>query len=220
MKIGIIVAMDKELNLLLPLIDHTETVHTHGFDIHTGQIGHHQVALMKCGIGKVNAALGCSLLIQAFAPALVINSGVAGGVGSAEAGEVVMATRVGYHDVWCGPGTEPGQVEGLPRLYDCAELNTGEVKLRKGCIASGDRFISTVEEVDHILRMYPDAEGCDMESGAIAQTCHLFSTAFAVIRVISDTPGRHSDNGAQYASFWQKAPQDTFQAISAILQQL
>lgn len=218
MKIALIVAMDKELNLLLPLINATDTIKTHGYTIHTGRLGHHEVAVMKCGIGKVNAAIGCSLLIEAFSPALVINSGVAGGLGQAEPGEVVMATHVGYHDVWCGPGTEPGQVEGLPRLYDCADIPAEG--LRRGAIASGDIFIDSAGQVDKIARMYPDAVGCDMESGAIAQTCHIFSTAFAVIRVISDTPGRHSDNGAQYASFWQKAPQDTFAAICSILRSL
>jgi len=107
MKIGIIVAMDKELQLLLPLLDQSETRSVDGFELNMGVIAAAEVCIMKCGIGKVNAALGARALIQDFAPDLIINSGVAGGTGgSAKVLDVVAATAIGYHDVWCGPGTQ------------------------------------------------------------------------------------------------------------------
>ena len=81
MKIGVIVAMDKELQLLLPLLNGYETSQINGYTFHTGRIGKASIIAMKCGIGKVNAALGTATLIDNFAPALIINTGVAGGTG-------------------------------------------------------------------------------------------------------------------------------------------
>ncbi len=216
--------MDKELRLLMPLLDHEETSLADGFELHSGRIGEAEVCLMKCGIGKVNAALGCRAMIQAFAPGLVINSGVAGGTGS-DAGvlDVVVASGVGYHDVWCGPGTEWGRAAGCPPLFPgdrrVLELPalTRNPAVKFGVVASGDIFVDSAETVAHVLRLYPDAVGVDMESGAIAQTCHRFGVPFICLRVISDTPGKVADNGAQYESFWQSAPEKTFAIIKEIL---
>ena len=224
MKIAIIVAMDKELQLLLPLLNKTDIINSDGFELHCGKIGEAEVCIMKCGIGKVNAALGTRAMIHAFNPQLVINSGVAGGTGGA-AGvlDVVVATAVGYHDVWCGPGTEWGQAAGCPLRMECAsEIVESSIlkqnpSVKFGVVASGDIFVDSRQVVDHVLKLYPDAVGVDMESGAIAQTCYRFGIPFACLRVISDTPGEVADNGAQYASFWQAAPQKTFEIIKEIL---
>ena len=100
MKVGIIVAMESELNLLMPLIDHVRETELEGTVFHEGNIGAHQVCVMQCGIGKVNAAMGAMKLIAHFSPECVINSGVAGGTGSgAKVLDVVAGERVAYHDV-------------------------------------------------------------------------------------------------------------------------
>ena len=81
MKIGIIVAMSKELAMILPLLSDA-TVETRGaVTLHRGRIGGNDIAVMQCGIGKVNAAIGAVSLIDAFSPDLVINTGVAAGAG-------------------------------------------------------------------------------------------------------------------------------------------
>lgn len=227
MKISVIVAMDKELNLLLPLIEHAETCTVDGFELHSGTIGHNEICAMKCGIGKVNAALGCRAMIQHFNPELVINTGVAGGTGgAAKVLDVVAATAVGYHDVWCGPGTTPGQAAGCPALFAGPEriLELDSLRLNPsvkfGIVASGDIFVDRRETVDHVLKLYPGAVGVDMESGALAQTCHRFNVPFICLRVISDTPGEVADNGAQYDSFWTAAPAETFALIRNIIAEL
>ncbi|MBD5373273.1 MAG: 5'-methylthioadenosine/adenosylhomocysteine nucleosidase [Bacteroides sp.] len=224
MKIGIIVAMEKELRLLLPLLTNEESLTQEGFTFYSGTIARHQVCVMKCGIGKVNAALGCSAMIRLFEPQLVINTGVAGGTGAAEVLDVVAASAVGYHDVWCGPGTIPGEAAGCPRLFPAATEAINALKeingIKYGVMASGDVFVDSPETVSRILEIYPDALGCDMESGALAQTCHHFGVPFFCLRVISDTPGRVSDNGAQYESFWEAAPQETFEILTALLSNL
>lgn len=226
MKIAIIVAMDKELQLLLPLLEDVETTNLgRNARCYKGHIGENEVYIAKCGIGKVNAAIGTAELLDKCAPELVINTGVAGGTGGAEVLDVVVATGVAYHDVWCGPGTEYGQADHCPRIMHCNQqalnlLKGGIDDVKFGTIASGDIFVDSPDTVEKVLRLYPDALGVDMESAAIAQTCLHFGVAFICIRVISDTPGKVSDNGAQYESFWQSAPERTFAILNQLLKQL
>ncbi len=223
MKIGIIVAMGKELNLLLPLLSDHKTADVHGTEFHTGKIGAHEICAMQCGIGKVNAALGTRTLIDFFNPSLIINTGVAGGAGNA-AGilDVVVGERIAYHDVWCGPGTEWGDAAGCPRFFRSAEsiVNLPVLSetpgVRRGLIASGDIFVSRPEEVARIRSLYPDVLAIDMESAAIAQVCYLMEVPFFCMRVISDTPGG-ADNISQYENFWDNAPKHTFNLLTAVL---
>lgn len=224
MKIGIIVAMGKELKLLLPLILGHEIKQIDNFTFHCGNIGNNEVIAMQCGIGKVNAAIGTLTLINQFNPGLVINTGVAGGTG-AGAGimDVVIGERIAYHDVWCGPGTEWGQAAGCPRFFtSSAELVglpvfDGDPTVRKGLIASGDIFVSRPEEVARFRELYPDVMAVDMESAAIAQVCYLKGVSFFVMRVVSDTPGA-ADNISQYENFWEKAPEHTFNLLKSMLE--
>lgn len=217
MKIGIIVAMRKELALLLPLMENQSEMRVNGFTLYIGDISGNEVAIMQSGIGKVNAAVGALTLIDTFHPALVINSGVAGGTGGgASVLDVVVADSVAYHDVWCGPGNEWGTVEGFPAAYKAADLDIKGSGIKKGLIASGDIFVSRVEDLQRILSLYPDAVACDMESGAIAQVCYIKGVPFSVIRVISDTPGS-GDNFSQYVTFWDDAPARCFEIIRSVL---
>ena len=224
--IAIIVAMQKELDLLLPLISNLTTIDAEGHTYYEGVVNGRHVVATKCGIGKVNAALGARSLIENFHPSLVINSGVAGGTGS-EAGilDIVVATSVAYHDVWCGPGTVEGEAAGCPARFTGDERVTslhcldGRDDIKHGLIASGDIFISRPEEVARIRKLYPDVLAVDMESAAIAHTCYLANTPFVAIRVVSDTPGE-DDNISQYETFWEDAPRHTFQTLTDVLSQL
>ncbi len=222
MKIAIIVAMSKELNLLTPLIENHSELTINDTVFHTGQIGRHEVVVSQCGIGKVNAAIATLTLIENFHPSLVINSGVAGGTGGG-AGilDVVIADRVAYHDVWCGPGTVDGQAARCPRFFECPLTPETIEKLgaKHGLVASGDIFVSRVEDVQRILKLYPDTMAVDMESGAIAHVCHLKNVPFVCVRVISDTPGS-ADNISQYENFWEDAPRHTFEAVKALFEML
>ena len=226
MKIGIIVAMSKELNLLLPLMDKQVKVEHDSFTFHCGTIGRHRIFAMQCGIGKVNAALGTMTMINIFAPELIINTGVAGGTGhGAGVMDVVIGERIAYHDVWCGPGTIWGQAAGCPRYFTSRPslvslpLFDNDPTVKRGLIASGDIFVSKPEEVERFRELYPDVMAVDMESAAIAQTCHLRGVPFFCMRVISDTPGS-DDNISQYENFWEKAPEHTFALLHQMLQNL
>lgn len=222
MKIGIIVAMDKEMALLLPLLADASEVTVNGVAFHTGTIAGHSVVACKCGIGKVNAAIGTLTLIENFHPALVINTGVAGGTGAtddpARVLDVVLASEIAYHDVWCGPGTVPGQAAGCPGRFPCplSDDVRSRLDVKEGLLASGDIFVDSPDDLRRILALYPDAKAVDMESAAIAQTCWLKSVPFVCIRVVSDTPG-DGGNAAAYESFWQAAPERTFAEVEKLL---
>ncbi|MBO4804215.1 MAG: 5'-methylthioadenosine/adenosylhomocysteine nucleosidase [Muribaculaceae bacterium] len=225
MKIGIIVAMRKELDLLLPLLHDSEESRMSGFEFHRGKVGRHDVMVMQCGIGKVNAAMGTLMLVNHFAPNYVINSGVAGGADlSVKVMDVVAGAQVAYHDVWCGPESVMGQVQGLPLYFEGAtkllELLPERDDIHKGLICSGDQFIDKMEDVKRIKGIFPDALAVDMESGAIAQVCHQCGVPFLALRVISDSPGASHDNTSQYLDFWNDAPRETFMLVKDIINRL
>lgn len=226
MIIGIIVAMKKELDLLLPLIEGDNTPsEINGFTFHSGKLAGHGIVAMQCGIGKVNAAIGTLTLIDSFMPDCIVNTGVAGGAsGDTHVLDLLIATGVAYHDVWCGPGTEYGAAAGYDvtfnpwnRVIDIArKLNPTGDKTRFGLICSGDKFISTEAEINEIHSHFPEVMAVDMESAAIAQVCAMRKLPFNILRVISDTPGQE-ENIAQYENFWQDAPRETFSALTSII---
>lgn len=223
MKIGIIVAMQSELALVLEALGNfKECVATVG-TVYTGRLFGHDIMVTKCGIGKVNAAVGALDLINCFAPDVVINTGVAGGTGAeAKIGDVILASGVAYHDTWCGPGTERGSVQGLPDIFvpqhDTATL-AAEIGAGTGLVASGDIFVSEPDDFRRVMAVRPDAAAIDMESGAIAQVCFLKSVPFLCLRIVSDTPG-DGGNEAQYVNFWSEAPRAVFGKLVSLIERL
>lgn len=221
--------MRKELDLLLPLLEGKQEKRSiNGYNFYSGRIGSHDVVAMQCGIGKVNAAVGTLSLIDCYRPDLVVNTGVAGGTdASMHVLDLLVAEAVSYHDVWCGPETEYGAAAGLgvfmetccPVVEKCKELFKENKAVKYGLLCSGDKFISTVEEVRMIKSHFPAALATDMESGAIAQVCILRGVPFNVFRVISDTPGQE-ENISQYENFWSDAPAETFRALRELLSNL
>ncbi|MDE5826485.1 MAG: 5'-methylthioadenosine/adenosylhomocysteine nucleosidase [Duncaniella sp.] len=221
MKIGIIVAMQKELALILPLLSDASTVSRGAITYHCGRIGRNEVAVMQCGIGKVNAAVGTVSLIDAFGPELVINTGVAAGAGNEVAVmDIVIADRLVHHDFWC-IGEEWGRVPGSPRFFTAQLPELKETSgIKRGLVASGELFISSKDEIDTIRGHFPEVMAVDMESAAIAQVCTMRGVPFMCMRVISDTPWCSHDNSQQYEDFWEAAPQKSFAIVREILSSL
>lgn len=228
MKIGIIVAMQDELTCVEGMLNDKATIKAEtGSNFITGKTGKHEIILTQSGIGKVNAAIRTCELIDRYHPDIVINSGVAGGIdASTRVMDMVVGTDVVYHDVWCGEGNEYGQVQGLPdRFAGNRELvekvlsaNEGK-RVYGGLICSGDKFITDGEELNDIKRRFPDGMACDMESGAIAQVCHIRNIPFISMRIISDTPGVDS-HWEQYTNFWEAAPQQSFAILRNTIENL
>lgn len=227
MKIAIISAMEKERKLILPLLSHVVERKIGNLIVWEGQLGKNEIFLTQCGIGKVNAAINTFRVISNYHPDLVLNTGVAGGASlRTEIGDLLVADYVAYHDVWCGPGTQPGVADGLDVFMQCDEKIIklaykflSHKRLQVGLICSGDRFISNKEEIDEIHRLFPEVVAVDMESAAIAQVCLMENVNFNIIRVISDTPGS-GKNLEQYKNFWKEAPEKTFSILKTMLEVL
>ena len=227
MKIGIIAAMSSEREQLARLITELHTERQGLFDYTVGQLGGNTLYIMECGIGKVNAAVGASELLSRVQPDVVVSTGVAGGI-DAKAGvmEVVAASEVVYHDVWCGNGNEYGQVQGLPARFACdsrllakAVSLSSPVPVHAGLICTGDKFITGRQELDEIKRAFPDGLAVDMESCAIAQACYLYQVPFISFRIISDTPGADA-HWQQYEHFWETMADRSFGVVRTFLESL
>ena len=198
-----------------------------------GILGRNDVVLTQCGIGKVNAAVGAAELIRRHRPDCIVSTGVAGGIDAGlRVGDVVASDRLVYHDVYCGnDGTRYGQVQGMPLYYEASpqlmrhalELNDGaglESRIHGGLICTGDRFVEDAAELAAIKRHFPQGMAVDMESAAIAQTCFVYGVPFLSFRIVSDTPGAHDDNFAQYRDFWATMAERSFQTTWAFLERL
>lgn len=193
--------------------------------LQSGKLGAADVLLCETGIGKVNAALAVAEILNRHRVDCVISTGVAGGLDAKLAvADVVATTEVAYHDVDCGPGNVLGQVQGLPARYPsdskllaAARSLPGELRVFTGLQVSGDAFITSAEKRDRIKANFPDALSVDMESGALAQACHLYHVPFISFRVISDTPGAMGDHARQYANFWEHLAARSFEVTRAYL---
>ena len=225
MIIGVISAMAKEHAQLTNLLREARTERDGATEFTIGSLGDNRLVLMQCGIGKVNAAVGATLLIRRYAPDCVVSTGCAGGLAEGlNVMDVVVSTETAYHDVNI-PGCDPGQVQGLPARFRSEEmavetalttLSTKPSTIHAGLIVSGDQFISDTTQMQHIRALFPEALAVDMESAAIAQTCHLMQVPFVSFRVLSDTPGA-DEHLQQYLNFWDSMAERSFDIIRRFL---
>ncbi len=218
-KIGLIFAMDKELELFIGSL--TGLTHKSGkiTTFYYATFNNLEVIAVVGGIGKVNAALTTADLINQFAPDCIINLGISGGLSpKLNIGDFVIGTDIVYHDVWCGEPNEYGQIQGLPAIFHSSSQLANKLDFAKGLICCGDKFITDKAELDAIVQKFPTAMAVDMESAAIAQTCYIYNTPLLSIRQISDTPGEHQ--AEQYQQFWQNAPHNSINTLTQILEKL
>ena len=218
MKIGVIVAMDKEFKQLKAL----------------GDINGKEIIVEKCGIGKVNSALGALEMIKQHKPDLIISSGCAGGADtSLNVGDVVVASSCVYHDAYCGENCEFGQILGMPARFDVPKefvdkalsLNYifaqqgSELKVKSGLTVSGEWFVDSQDKMRSIMEHFPEATAVDMESCSIAQTCYKYNVPFVSFRIISDVPLK--DHKAQmYFDFWDRMADGSFEVTKDFIEAL
>ncbi|MCE8027348.1 5'-methylthioadenosine/S-adenosylhomocysteine nucleosidase [Halomonas daqingensis] len=215
-RIGIIGAMAQEVDYLASQLEDRRTRTHVGCTFHHGKLHGVDVVILQSGIGKVNAAIGTTLLLDVYQPEAIINTGSAGGFGEGlEIGDIVVSSEVRHHDVDAVAfGYEHGQVPQMPAAYlpdarlvtlarECVE-ELGEVKVVEGLIATGDVFMACPELVTRTRSRFPTMLAAEMEAAAIAQTCHLYGCPFVVVRALSDIPGG-GDNHLSFDQFLEKA---------------
>ncbi|TDX46467.1 5'-methylthioadenosine/adenosylhomocysteine nucleosidase [Orenia marismortui] len=201
MKIGIIGAMDIEIELLKDKLDLKNTLNKASMEFYAGELLDKEVVLVRSGIGKVNAAVCTQILIDDFAVDQIIFTGVAGAVDPVlDVGDIVISSEVAQHDVdVTGFGREYGEVPGLDRVFFGAEeklVNLAKVagekitakediKVLIGRVLSGDQFIADREKVAWLESTF-GGYCTEMEGAAVGQVCFLNSKPFVIIRSMSD----------------------------------
>ncbi len=213
--IGIIGAMDVEVDGIKKNIENLKTEEISGIKFCTGSLFGKDVVVAKCGEGKVNSAMTAQTMILKYNPKFIVNSGVAGGLHpEMKVTDIAIAENVCEHDFDISPlGYEPGfvpQVEGIKvacdeKLNSIIEASANKVcksKIFKGTIASGDQFIASDAQRNRIKNLF-GAIAAEMEGGSIGHICTLNNTKFTVLRVISDNADGSAD--MSFEEFAKKA---------------
>jgi adenosylhomocysteine nucleosidase len=227
MKIAIIGAMEEEVTLLRDHIENKQQTVIAGCEFTTGKMNSADVVLLRSGIGKVNAAMSTTILLEKFKPEVVINTGSAGGFHpDLNVGDVVISTEVRHHDVDVTAfGYEYGQVPQLPAAFQADEKlvqlavtaakEINEIQVVKGLIATGDSFMNDPIRVESLREKFEDLQAVEMEAAAIAQVSHQFQTPFVIIRSLSDIAGKESD--VSFEQYLEKAAVNSASLVMKIV---
>lgn len=205
--VGIIGAMEEEVVLLQGKLADKQIKVIKNLEICTGLLNQKEVAVVKCGIGKVNAALCTQILIDNFDIEAIINTGVAGGLNpNLRIGDIVISKKAVQHDFDTSVfGDAVGYISRMG-MKDCyfyadekliksamlAAEEIEDIKYVVGTVASGDQFIAAKEAKDKIKRNF-DADCAEMEGAAIAHACYVNNVPFVIIRAISDNADESAD---------------------------
>ncbi len=230
-RIGIIGAMDEEVDILVELMDIKEKIEKASLKFYKGTIEGKDIVLVKCGIGKVNAALCTQILISEFNVDAVVNTGVAGALHQdLDVYDIVISTDAIQHDF---DTTAFGDKKGMiPRMdnsifvaderlveaaYKSSVEETKTHKVVKGRVVSGDIFISSKELKDELVKEF-DAYCGEMEGAAIAHVCSLNKIPFVVIRAMSDKADGSAD--ITYEEFVKDAAHNSKDIVLNMLKSL
>ena len=214
-KLGIIGAMQVEVEILLSAMNNKVEKTIAGSTFYEGTLENLEVVVVQCGVGKVNAAICAQILCSCFGITHLVNTGIAGSLcADLDIGDLVVSTDAMYHDFDCVHFGYPyGKVPGMDvtsfpadeamigYAFDAAEaVNPGHTK--KGRVASGDQFVAVKELKEKIIA---NTQGLctEMEGAAIAQTAYRNNVPFVILRAISDK----ADNSASmdYPTFERNA---------------
>ncbi|RYL94745.1 5'-methylthioadenosine/S-adenosylhomocysteine nucleosidase [Sporolactobacillus sp. THM19-2] len=231
MRLGLIGAMEEEIHILKSKMDQpkeTEIAHSRFF---SGKLAGIETVLLQSGIGKVNASIGTTLLIDHFHPDAVINTGSAGGTDAAlDIGDVVISSRVIHHDADATAfGYQYGQIPGMPPAFipdghlsematDAAQKVITGHRTVHGVIGSGDSFMSDSDRIDALKHLLPELKAVEMEAAAIAQVCYQFGVPFLIVRALSDIAGKQSE--ISFDQFLEKAAKNSAEFVLALLKEM
>lgn len=207
MKLGIIGAMQVEVETLVAKLENTAEKKHAGSTYYAGTLQGLPVVVVQCGVGKVNAALCAQILCDCYEVTHLVNTGVAGSLcADLDIGDLVVSQDAMYHDFDCSVINENyriGQVPGMDVLAFPAddtligyafraseEVNPGHTKI--GRVASGDQFICNKAQKERIVAV-TSALCTEMEGAGIAQTAYRNGVPFVILRAISDK----ADNSAE-----------------------
>lgn len=236
-KVGIIGAMQIEVDLLQALLEDSKVVERAGMFFFEGLLCGVPAVVVKSGAGKVNSAICAQILADLFEVTHIINTGVAGSLDpTVDYCDVVISTEVCYHDMHNeAMGYKPGEP---PRpgwllytadegMISCAEAACKKVigelaavdmpKIHKGRIVTGDWFINSAERKAAVIAKFGGL--CtEMEGASIGHSAYLNGIPFVVIRAISDKADDSAD--VDFHSFEVEAADRSAKVVQEMVQQL
>lgn len=197
--IGIICAMDQELEEVLKLMKDTKKETRYNFNFFVGTINNKACCAVKCGVGKVNSAICTQTLLLIYKPNFILNIGVAGALKeNVNISDVVIGENVIQHDfdVSAFPKRQKGEISGIDLVkIPCSKwLNQKiiqsatkikNISIHQGTILTGDQFVNSSEKLFELRKEF-DGIACEMEAGSIGHVCYYNGVDFAIIRSISD----------------------------------
>lgn len=228
MKIGIIAAESKEMMAIKKRMSNIQTNNKYNMDFFIGNIYNHEIVLVECGVGKVNAARTAQTLIDSYNVNYVINVGSAGAVNpSLNIKDIVIGESLIQYDFdITGIGDyEKGEICDVGRYIECDKdlvnkfsqiLSSvdNDYNIYVGKIGTADYFCSDHEKGRQVHDEF-GVECVEMEGAAIAQVCYLDKIPFIVIRGISDTV--NGDNKIDFHTYLELASEQVALIIDKFL---
>ena len=229
MKIGVIGAMESEVNALKEAMTISRKETKASMEFCEGHLGKMDVVVVQCGMGKVHAGICAQILVDDFNVTHIINTGVAGSLSNKlDIGDIVISTDAVQHDFTVEAiGFKKGEIPYTGLVYFKADealqqkalkavsVALPNIKAIKGRICTGDQFISSNEAKDRIIKDF-DGTCAEMEGAAIAQVCYENHIPYVILRAISDK----TDGSAHlsYAEFEKKATMNSSQLVRYMLE--
>lgn len=228
--IGIIGAMDEEIEQFLPHMKHMGEETFAGIHYRSGLLEGKRVILVKSGVGKVNAAVCTQILIDRYQVSSIIFTGVAGALHPAlSIGDLVISTEAMQHDMDATPlGFARGTIPFFPasvfpadpdlvRIAVEAARQATEGVVMQGRVLSGDQFFS---DAGKVRELHETLHGLctEMEGAAVAQVAYMNRTPYVIIRSISDKADGSSH--IDFQTFTKLAAERSYQVVIRMLAQM
>lgn len=226
--IGIIGAMDIEVDLLKQAMEGAQEHVISGIRYLQGKLCGKEAVVARCGVGKVNAAVCAQTMILEYQPEALINTGVAGSLSNAlDIGSIAIADFVVQSDI---DTTALGEPIGLVPTLNVVDIPCSPhvvqrlmdagtalgLSCTRGTIATSDTFVAAAERKAYLTKQF-GAIACEMEGGSIGQVCCMNGVDFGIVRAISDKADGSSH--MDYGAFCAMAAKNSAQLICAYLQE-
>lgn len=229
--IGVIGAMDIEVDFLKEAAHVRKTTIIAAMEYCEGTLGEKDVVIVKCGMGKVNAGICASTLIHLFHCKKIINIGVAGSLDNElNIGDIVVSVDAVQHDFdvevigfakgeipYTGLYAFPADGALRAAAVEAVRTSAPEVRVFEGRVNSGDQFIHTMAQKEKIRADF-GGMCCEMEGAAIAQACYLSDTPFVIIRAISDK--LDGSSAVEFQTFAEEAAHRCAKSVLLMVERL
>ena len=245
--VAILGAFDEEVTILEKQLVNPKAHTIEGIQFLTGILNEQDVVIARTGVGKVNAAMTATLIIEHFHPNQVIFTGVAGGLNpDLQVGDIVIAERTAQHDLGRLESSEikntgvknpingqrnPVFFPADPELLQIAETALEDIEFTpfqssqgqrppqiiKGTVVTGDVFVA-FDAKKVALHKNLGADAVEMEGAAVAQICWQHSVPCLVIRSLSDNADASASE--DFKKYYKIAARNSAALVTRIISKL